>query len=290
MGTTAVSPSSINFGSVAVGGKANQSVTVLNQGAADLVVSQVDVKVPGFTVSGISLPLTIRPGKQTIFDVLFSPKTTGSVSGVVSVFTNSSSEIVSVSGKGVSATSVLNANSNTLNFGNVAVGGSGSLSVNLTNAGNSSVTISGISSSSSLFTTSDVSAGLILKPDQTFTLNVTFSPLTAGSQTANLTVVSNASNSPARIALSGSGVQAGSHSVTLSWTPSTSTVAGYNIYRSAISGGAYIKLNTSLVPGNQYTDATVQSGQTYYYAATAVNSAGLEGSSSPPVEVIIPSP
>jgi fibronectin type 3 domain-containing protein len=38
-----------------------------------------------------------------------------------------------------------------------------------------------------------------------------------------------------------------------------------------------------------YTDTTVVSGQTYYYAATSVNSSGQESAlSTPPVQVVIP--
>ena len=40
----------------------------------------------------------------------------------------------------------------------------------------------------------------------------------------------------------------------LSWTASTSTVSGYNIYRSTTSGGPYTRVNASLVVGTLYTD------------------------------------
>jgi hypothetical protein len=37
------------------------------------------------------------------------------------------------------------------------------------------------------------------------------------------------------------------HSVVLTWPASTSTVSGYNVYRSTVSGSGYTKLNSSLV-------------------------------------------
>jgi fibronectin type 3 domain-containing protein len=38
-----------------------------------------------------------------------------------------------------------------------------------------------------------------------------------------------------------------------------------------------------------YTDSTVVSGQSYYYAATSVNSSGQESTpSTPPVEAVVP--
>lgn len=42
--------------------------------------------------------------------------------------------------------------------------------------------------------------------------------------------------------------------VDLSWTASTSIVAGYNMYRGKVSGGPYTKINTSLIAGTTYTD------------------------------------
>jgi fibronectin type 3 domain-containing protein len=65
-------------------------------------------------------------------------------------------------------------------------------------------------------------------------------------------------------------------SVSLTWIPSTSSVAGYNVYRGTQSGGPYSKSNPSLVTGTAYSDTSVQAGQTYYYVATAVNSNDVE--------------
>ena len=172
----------------------------------------------------------------------------------------------------------------------MSIGGSSVLGVSLTNAGNSNVTISSVSISSARFTSSGVSAGLTLAPGQNATLNVTFSPSAAGNLTGSITVASSATNSPAIISLSGSGVQAVQHSVGLTWTASTSSVAGYNVYRSTVSGGPYTKLNSSPVALTSYTDSTVQAGQTYYYTLTSVASGGAESADSTQVSATIPSP
>src|SRR5713226_1157888 len=65
------------------------------------------------------------------------------------------------------------------------------------------------------------------------------------------------------------------HSVALSWNASTSTVSGYNIYRSTLSGGSYLRINSSPVAGLSYTDSTVQNTVTYYYVTTAVDANGI---------------
>jgi len=78
------------------------------------------------------------------------------------------------------------------------------------------------------------------------------------------------------------------HSVALSWIASTSTVSGYNVYRSTVSGTQYAKVNSSLVGGLAYTDGTVLGGTLYYYVTTAVDASGNESGNSNEVSANIP--
>ncbi|HEY6945973.1 MAG TPA: fibronectin type III domain-containing protein [Candidatus Acidoferrum sp.] len=80
------------------------------------------------------------------------------------------------------------------------------------------------------------------------------------------------------------------HSVTLDWTASTSTVIGYNVYRGTQDGGPYTPLNSSLVTTTQYKDSSVQSGHTYFYVVTAVDSSQVESANSNQVSATIPNP
>lgn len=81
-----------------------------------------------------------------------------------------------------------------------------------------------------------------------------------------------------------------SHSVTLDWTASPSAVIGYNVYRGTEDGGPYPPLNSSLITTTQYEDSKVQSGQTYYYVVTAVDSNHAESANSNQVSATIPRP
>ena len=129
---------------------------------------------------------------------------------------------------------------------------------------------------------------MTLSPAQKITLAAQFSPTAAGSIGGNITIASNASGSPAAVSLSGTGVVSVQHSVALAWNASTSTVSGYNVYRSTVSGSGYTKVDSSLVSGLNYTDSTVQSGTTYYYVTTAVDSSGSESVYSNEVSEPIP--
>lgn len=85
---------------------------------------------------------------------------------------------------------------------------------------------------------------------------------------------------------SAAGLQA--RSAVLSWTASTTPVAGYDIYRSTTQGGPYVLLNSALISGVSYTDTTVQTGQTYFYVTTAVDSSGMQSVYSDQVQAAIP--
>jgi len=81
------------------------------------------------------------------------------------------------------------------------------------------------------------------------------------------------------------------HVVTLSWTASTSTVASYNIYSAAVSGGPYQKMG-SISSGVccTYIDLNTIAGNTYYFVVTAVDSAGNESAYSNETSAVIPTP
>jgi Abnormal spindle-like microcephaly-assoc'd, ASPM-SPD-2-Hydin/Cep192 domain 4 len=172
-------------------------------------------------------------------------------------------------------------------FGSVNIGSSSTLGVTLSNSSTADVTVSNISLAGSGFNASGVPTGLILAPGNTANMNVTFSPASTGSVTGGVTISSDATNSPAIVSLSGTGTSV-SHSVALSWSPSTSSVIGYNVYSSTVSGGSYTKLTATPVATAGYTDTSVQSGDTYYYVVTSVDSNDVESVFSNEVSATIP--
>ena len=89
--------------------------------------------------------------------------------------------------------------------------------------------------------------------------------------------------------MTGTGTTPVQHSADLSWNSSNDAV-GYNIYRSTVSGGPYTMVNPTLDGTTAYTDNTVDSGQTYYYVATAVDASSQESGYSAEVQAVIPTP
>ncbi|MDT8324075.1 MAG: choice-of-anchor D domain-containing protein, partial [Bacteroidota bacterium] len=100
-----------------------------------------------------------------------------------------------------------------LDFGSVNIGTTKALAIRITNAGNENLSISGITSSSPRFTV-DIGAK-DLAPGMSFDDTVRFTPTASGPISAQLTLTSNAPDSPATIPLTGNGLSV----VTLSIDP-----------------------------------------------------------------------
>jgi Abnormal spindle-like microcephaly-assoc'd, ASPM-SPD-2-Hydin/Protein of unknown function (DUF1573) len=285
-----VTPSSVSFGSISIGSSNTQTMKVTNSGTGVLTISQISVAGSGFSSSGASLPISLNAGQSSNFNLQFAPTSAGAASGSASLVSNApgSPAVISLSGTGTAVSQTLSFSTSSVSFGNVNDGSSASQSVTVTNVGNSNVTISQISSSGTGFALSGAGTPVTLSSTQTFTFGVLFNPVSAGSVTGSVNVTSNASGSPKTIALSGTGVTTTAHSVALTWNASTDSVTGYNVYRSTTSGSGYILVNGGLVGGLAYTDTSVQSGATYYYVTTAVNSSGDESSYSNEAQAIIP--
>jgi len=200
-------PSSATFPNVVTGTSSSQTITLTNGGSVSTTISQASVSGAGFSLTGLAPPTTIASGTSATFNVVFAPTTAGTATGSVSLVSNASGSPlgISLSGTAVAPTFLLGANPSSLSFGNVNLGSSSSLTTRLTNNGNSNVTISGVTVTGSQFNSSGVATGTTLAPNQSVTLSVAFTPIAAGSVTGSVSVVSNATNSPATITLAGSG-------------------------------------------------------------------------------------
>ena len=288
-GVLSTSDSSLNFASVPVGGSSSQSETLTNTGGSNVTITQANVTGAAFKVTGLTLPLTLTPGQSFTFGAAFKPTTGGTANGSIAVVSNATDSNLTISLTGTASVSgQLAVGPATLSFGSVTVGQSKSLSGSLTASG-SSITVSGAGMSTSEFTLGGISFPLTLAAGKSVSFTVTFAPQASGTATASASFASNASNPSAQQSLTGSGAAAPQHSVALSWNPSSSSVVGYNVYRSTSTGGPYSKV-TSMNADTTFTDSSVQAGATYFYVTTAVDSTGKESANSNQTQAVIPTP
>jgi len=204
-GALAASPLSLDFGSVLVGSHQTLAETLTNTGGSSVTVTQVNATGAGFSVSGLSLPLTLPAGQSQPFNVTFTPSATGSSSGNLAIVNDSSPNInVALSGNGLAA-GALTPSPSSLGFGNIQVGNNQQLSETLTNSGGTNVNISQATISGTGFSMNGLSPPLILTPGQHFTFTVTFTPPSPGNYSGSVSVVSDASNPNLAIPLTGTG-------------------------------------------------------------------------------------
>jgi HYDIN/CFA65/VesB family protein/uncharacterized protein DUF1573 len=288
-------PTSLNFGTVQTGSSQALSETVTNTGGSTVTISQVGISGTGFTLKGITAPATLAAGQSATFTVTFAPASTTSATGSVTVTSNASNPTLTISlaGTGSTTAGALTAAPVPVAIGSVFTGTSGTATGSLTAAG-ANVTVSAANSSNSRFAISGLQLPVVIPAGQSAAFTITYSPLVAGADSANLTFTSNAQVATTTDTATATGVLTPVHSVALSWTASTSpNILGFNIYRAVYitSCGGFAKINGSTLNAvTTYTDSAVSDGTNYCYATTAVDSSNAESGYSNIVIVQIPPP
>src|SRR2546425_7831998 len=151
-----------------------------NSGIARLTIAQVSITGAGFSISGLTLPLTLAAGQSSTLSVQFAPTTTGSVSGSLSLVSNApnSPGTIALSGTGVQPQ--LSVAPPSVSFGNVLVGSTGVQNLTLTNSGNASLTIAQGSVTRAGFSISWPTFLITIAPGQSSNLSVQFAPTATG--------------------------------------------------------------------------------------------------------------
>jgi hypothetical protein len=276
-GSLAASPTTLAFGSVQVGSNASLSETVTNTGGSTVTISQANISNAAYSLSGLTLPASVGAGQSITFTVKFAPSAAGLASGNLTLVSDAANSPLTIplSGTGVTPGN-LTANPTSLAFGNVQVGSNASLSETVTNTGGSTVTISSASLSNAAYSISGLTLPANLTAGQSVTFTVTFAPSATGSVTANLTLVSNAGNSPLVIGLSGTGTAPGQLGVSPASLSFGDVVVGANSILSASlnATGATVTVSSATSTSSEFTinglslPAVIGAGQSLPYSVT----------------------
>jgi len=290
-GTYAVTPSNTGY----TFSPGSQSVTI--SGSNVIGVNFTATGLPGTTYSisgtispnaggsGATVTLSGAASATTTTNTSGSYTFTGLVNGTYAVTPSNTGYTFSPGSQSVtiSGSNVIGVNFTATGLPGTTYSISGTISPNAGGSG-ATVTLSGAASATTTTNTSGsytftglVNGTYAVTPSNT---GYTFSP---GSQSVTIS----GSNV---IGLNFTATAPVAHSVTLNWSGSSSSVVGYNIYRSPVSGGPYTKMNSSVITLLTYTDTTVQAGQVYYYVVTSMNSNNVESSYSNELSATIPTP
>ena len=208
-----VSPSALVFGDVDLLATATIPVTVQNSGSDPLNVGAFFFSGTSLTsfslVSPPTLPFVLAPGATIQLSVRFSPTSLGAKSASLSIISNdpiSPTKVVTLAGTGVGAE--ITVSPAALSFGNVNVGESDQITLNVSNTGNRSLIPSGmsISGSDAASFPQEFSPLPQLAPGSGVNIVVRFSPTSIGAKSATLIIYSNDPVTPAKVVdLSGTG-------------------------------------------------------------------------------------
>src|SRR5258708_37506643 len=139
-----VTPTSLNFGNVSVGKKVSSNVSVANTGNVAINIAQANVSGKQFSVSGLTMPLSLPVGQSVGFQVWFDATSAGGATGTLTVQTDTGvfSGQVALIGNATTAPQQISVTPASLNLGSATVGTTANGTVTISNLGGSNLTIS----------------------------------------------------------------------------------------------------------------------------------------------------
>jgi hypothetical protein len=245
-----LAPNALDFGTQNVASTTTLSLAVSNTTTAPITFLALTTTGDYSAATG-TCPTpgnSLAAGASCTLSVAFTPTTTGTRAGTLSLATSATTLSLTASLTGVGVAGQLNATPSALSFGSIAVGSPAPLSFTLLNSGSAIVTLSpttitGINAADFAVTTPCSSA--TLAPNQGCTLTVTFTPSATGPRTAALSIPSNDPASPIVIPLTGAGVSViGSFALTVTgatgatFTVNPGSAAMYPLTLTPINGFA----------------------------------------------------
>jgi hypothetical protein len=209
-------PSNVAFADTCVGTTSFATLNVCNTGVDKLQVNSISSSNPSqvaVTPPSSGFPVVISPDFCFPFQVRSTPTSTGTQTTTLTIASNdpaNPSVTVQATGTGTQprlATVIANSG----NFGNVCLGLFADLNLTISNSGGCDLSVTGISSSSSMFQTAQVmSFPLVIHAGDALSVPIRFQPMTQfdlGVQTATITVSSNDPTTPNKmVAVSGNAI------------------------------------------------------------------------------------
>ncbi len=239
--TQTVTPTSLDFGSVATSSMAAQNVTLNNSSTTAITITGLGVSGSGFGIGG-GLDATagcqlgsLAAGAPCTIQVIFAPSALGAFSGVLTVNTSAGVAIVALTGTGVApppgeGTSPITLSPSAADFGPVMVGNTQMAVVTLNNPTSTPYDVRGIAATGIGY--SFLGCGLgPLAAQSSCTLEVFFGPEAAGDVSGKLSVSvvpagSNTLPASVTIPLTGQGVTTPAAGADFSLAASQVTVTG----------------------------------------------------------------
>ena len=209
---TTLSSANVNFGAIAVGANASQTVTLTNSGTADLAISFVDlagVNAGGFSITAGGATGTLVPNASRNMALRFAPQSAGAKTALLVITTDAASSPDTVRLSGTANAPALSLSQRNVDFGNVWVGGTPvvqTVTVRNTGAANLNITnTSLIGANANAFVITSGGGAATILPSTSRDIILQFAPQSVGPKNAALIIASNAASIPDTVKLLGTG-------------------------------------------------------------------------------------
>jgi len=300
-----VTATTANFGDLAVGATAPQTLTLYNTGSGVLSISSITTSGAPYTVTGgtCSSATPVNPAASCTVIVSFAPTAAGLATGTLTINDNSgnvaSAQTATLTGNGISAPLTLSSNALTFNVYNPTASTTSTTAstpatqtVTVTNASAAPVAVTPVLTGTG-FTAAAGSTCSALTPvaaGGTCTYNIAYIASTTNSNlnalgklgnTGKVTFTSGAYSTVVNLTgnaapkaptnLARSAVAA--NSLTLKWTAPANTVASYSVMQATTAAGPWTPA-TGTITGTSMAVTGLVGNTTYYFRVAANNAAG----------------
>src|SRR4029453_7828525 len=90
----------LSFGNVQTGTTGTVQQTISNSGTSAVTISSIAAAGTGFSVNGVTTPVTLDPGENVKFNARFSPTSNGSQTGSFTVTSDASNSSLKINATG----------------------------------------------------------------------------------------------------------------------------------------------------------------------------------------------
>ncbi|MEM7771984.1 MAG: choice-of-anchor D domain-containing protein [Cyanobacteria bacterium P01_A01_bin.37] len=207
----AVFPATVSFGAEVIGRLSTRTVTIRNTGGSDLDISRASISgnTTNFRIQGDGCSRnSLQPGEQCNVTVGFNPQAERSYSATLIIQDNAvnSPRSVAITGQGSRVASP-GLSPSPLTFGEQELGTTRQESITMTNRGNESIQVQGVSISQSndFAIVNETCTDGTLAAGGTCTVTVGFTPQESGDRSATISIRDNATGSPRTVDVTGAG-------------------------------------------------------------------------------------
>ncbi|MBR7826113.1 choice-of-anchor D domain-containing protein [Actinospica sp. MGRD01-02] len=204
-------PTSLAWGTRAVGSSETLTVGVTNTGTSTETFSSVTGPNAPFTASGLpAVGSTLAPGATTTISATYAPTAVAASDSSSIVLTSDQGSLtIPLTGSAIAADPQVTISPTSLSFGNVVAGKTATQTFTVSNTGNVNLTVTKAAPPTAPFAaTNPIPEGQQLAPGETYTVTMTFTPTAAQSYSGAYEVSTDTGQGAMYVNVTGTGVPA----------------------------------------------------------------------------------